>query len=418
MTIKKLGILLFLIGVISIFGCKSQELSEPLSRNYETMTGELKSLGGVRVNKSITNLFQNDDGKIYYAYSTRYDLDDPNYTSKRIEAYGLITTHEELDKEVFEIRSIIDAPETVEEANEIKSVEYSNDNLGFKLNYPSNWAKEEISNGVIFTAPESGTGSSGTGSIALQQDYVLVSKTSALLERTSSDELEERASEIRNYVRINYPSSVGVANEFSYLGVDKLFAVKYKTGTGEIYYFTPRGFSLYEISYYHPSAELDKVKNLNIFSEIISRFRFIPAESNVANDTGAGNAEKEDVIDEMEIEDTVIDVEDESEITVNIPVNFKEFESQPYKFKILYPSSWYYSGGNYGYDFSDKPMEEGTISLIRLDLKNSGTVGKISSGTNTIITVKVGERYYTLSASSTLADSIQIMADSIEEITE
>ncbi len=412
-------VLLLTLSSLSLLGCKSQELSEPLTRDYQTLDGQMTSLGGIKVNKVITNVFQvEDDGQVFYAYSDRYDLNDAQYLGKRIEAYGLVTTHTELDKSLFEIRRISDAPEETVDIVTVEDKEYSNQDIGFKLTYSNDWKLEEKASSVSFTAPivlESGTGSL-TEELSTSQnndpDFVSVKVTSSKLIKTSTDPLDDRADEIRDFVRVNYSNLVGVGSELSYLGVDKLFAVRYKTLTGDIYYFAPKSSSLFEISFNHPSTS-DKVDHTNIFYDMIASFRYIPAESNTSDE----------VISDVEVEKTETTIKEEPEVeeisaVIEIPTGFREFESTPFKFKILYPSSWYYSGGSSGYDFNNEPIEDDTKVLIRLDMSSTGTTGSANTGDIFSITSKVGDRYYKLSGSSELKSTMETMSKSIEEITE
>ncbi len=406
MKFKKMSVALLFIGALFLFGCKSQELSEATGRDYQTYDGELKSLGGIRVNKIVTNVFQSDEGDVYYAYSERYDLSDSKYTGKRIEAYGLVTTHDELDKELFEIRRISDAPEIKVEGTAVENKEYSNEKIGFKLTYSSDWTIEESVSSVIFTAPLVKQEASGTGSVIDDfQDNVQVLKTGAKLVTSTADSLDARADDIRNFVRANYTELVGVGSELSYFGVDKLFAVKYKTSDGDQFYFAPRADALYEISYAH-SNKGDKVKYTNVFYDMIATFRFIPAESNTGGEVTGETVVKTDVEPTAET------------LAIPAPTGYREFESNPFKFKILYPSSWYYSGGSSGYDFSNVPIEDDSEALIRLDLSESGTVGIAASGDKVTVTVKVGDRYYVLSGVIELKGVLETMSKSIEEITE
>ena len=51
-------------------------------------------------------------------------MNDAQYLGKRIEAYGLVTTHTELDKSLFEIRRISDAPEETVDIVTVEDKEY------------------------------------------------------------------------------------------------------------------------------------------------------------------------------------------------------------------------------------------------------------------------------------------------------
>lgn len=400
MKLKKLLIVTLLSGIALFTACGS-DISEPLTRDYETMNGEIQSLGGIKVNKMISHLFETSDDEIYYAYSDRYDLDDEEYFGKKIEAYGVIMTFEEIDKKVFEIRRISEASEEEEEDVAVEETEFRSSSLGFTLNYQNNWEVEELADSVKFTSPTKPEveDPENTGA-EFAPDFIIIAKTDAVLEKTSSDESEDRATEIRDFVRSNYDNLVGTSNDLSYVGVDQQFAVKYRKGA-EISYFVPRNDELFEISYYHPGED-DTVSNGIIFSEMLSSFRFIPV--------GSAPVETEEP-EEEETEET----SNESERIVPVS-DYREFESNPFSFKISYPKSWYYSGGNNGYDFSPEPIEDDTEATIRLDLSSSGTVGTSRSGSNVSVTVKVESRYYKLSGNMEYEPVMEVMAESISPL--
>ena len=65
MNFKNNGFTANLKQFISL-GLQKSELSEPLTRDYQTLDGQMTSLGGIKVNKVITNVFQvEDDGQVF-----------------------------------------------------------------------------------------------------------------------------------------------------------------------------------------------------------------------------------------------------------------------------------------------------------------------------------------------------------------
>ncbi len=80
-----------------------------------------------------------------------------------------------------------------------------------------------------------------------------------------------------------------------------------------------------------------------------------------------------------------------------------------------YPGSWYYNGSSTGYDFSDKPVdsESTTEAILHMEFNKSTTEGVSRSGTTVSVTVKVGDRYYTVSGPAEYEAVMQAMADSI-----
>ena len=84
---------------------------------------------------------------------------------------------------------------------------------------------------------------------------------------------------------------------------------------------------------------------------------------------------------------------------------------------MSYPGSWYYSGGNQGYDFSTDPIEDDTTPLIRMDINASENPGVVRTSTEVQITVEVGGQFYTLNGPSKYENVMQKMANSIQPVT-
>lgn len=406
MKTKKIFFTTLLAGILLFTSC-GQKLEEPTSKNNETMIGEIQSLGGIKVNKTISHLFENEDNEIFYAYSERYDLSESQYFGLPIEAYGVIYTYDNIDKKVFEIRRISEASMEEDTSEEVKSLEFKANSLGFTLKYPSNWEKTELADSVQFTSLNTSSSSTGAVTGEFEPDYIIIAKTEAVLSKTSVDTSDDRASEIRDFVRSNYDNLVGTENDISQIGPDGVFALKYRSA-GNISYFAVRNSELFELSFFHPGDD-DSTINGIVFSEMISSFRFIPT-----SDAGNEIIEDEEIIDEEgDQEEPTVEEDTSEQVTVS---KYREFESSPFSFKISYPSSWYYSGGSSGYDFSTEPIEEDTEVAIRLDLASSGTEGSSNSEGKFTITVKVDTRYYTLSGANKYETIMHEMAASIESI--
>jgi hypothetical protein len=430
---------LFIVGLIlslglSLTGCfGGEELEEPLSRNYETYNGEFMSLGSIKVNKIVTHMFETDGGDILYAYSDRYDLDDKDYFDTRVEAYGVVMEYESLDKDLFEIRRITEADEIDENDENVLDVEYKDTDLGVSFTYPDSWTLTSLRDGIQLEAPEvvierdedadEGVESDAIvddnrDELPIDPDYVIISNVGEVLDTTSEDDDTTRTADIKSYASANYPHFVGLSAEMSYIGVDGQISVKYKTDSGDTTYFVPRGSELFELSYVHPSEEDgDKLKNSNTFSGIVASFRFLPYGDEELEE------EVEDIVEEViedEEEVVVEEIEEEEvediveEVISGDASDYREFESNPYNFKISYPKSWYYSGGSGGYDFSNEPIEDDIDPAIRLDLNLRSSEGTSS----TEVTVLVDGRYYTLTGPAEYADVMKYMANSIVAVSE
>lgn len=415
--------LIALLGFSAFFAaCGGSDLSEPLERNYETLTGEFQSLGSVKVNKTITHLFETDDGNILYAYSDRYDLNDDEYKDMRVEAYGVVMTFEGVDQEVFEIRRVTEADEEDEEDANVSYVTYKDSELAFSIVYPDNWDFSALRDSIRLDGPmpdleeESDDESEKVAENVdfISPDYIVIASLGNVLSTDDEDSQTDRANDIKAYAEANYENLAGVSSQLTYIGEDQEFAVRYKTDDGSISYFVPLGGELFDLGFYHPSVEsdIDLVKNTNTFSEIVAGFKFIGEGDELSDDS-------DNTDDTKKVDEPVegITVEEPANTPVSIP-GYREFESNPFKFIISYPSSWYFSGGSGGYDFNDEPIEDDTDPLIRLDLNVATSEGTSTSGGTTKVTVKVGDRYYTLSGPSEYAEVMQTMADSIKVVEE
>jgi hypothetical protein len=434
-SIIKIGFLLtLLLGTFLVAGCSAEELEEPISRNYETLTGEFITLGSVKVDKTITHMFETDEGEIYYAFSDRYDLDEEDNFGARIEAYGVVMEYESLDKYLFEVRRITEADEEEEEETSVDEMEYKDTDLGFRIIYPNNWTFEAYRDSITLTAPlaevEDGEGSNDLE--AGDPDYMVVANLGEMLSLDAEAENDEKSAAVQAYVDTNYDGLAGLTGQSSYVGVDRQFALKFKTDNGDISYFVPKSDNtLFELSFYHPAEEDgDKLDNSNIFAGIVNTFRFLPyEEEEIVEEEEI--TEEEEIVEEEVVEEEVVEEEVEEEedstperssYTTNVDQisvsKYLEFESNPYKFKISYPGTWYYSGGNGGYDFSDEPIEDDADPIIRLDMNVKSSEGSAANGNDVEVTVKIEDRYYTLSGPTEYQDVMEYMTSSITAVEE
>mgnify|MGYP001559432169 FL=1 len=391
-------------------------MSTYITREYEDYTGEFKSLGGIKVNEQITHLFETDEGEILYAYSDRYDLDDEATFGKRVDAYGTISTYEDLDKPLFEVKRVTEAEAVTEETEEITDIEHKDTELGFSLTYPSNWILKGSVGSVIFEAPSSSAADAPTDESTTEGDldYVYVAKLGAALAKTSEDPQEDRATEVRDYVTANYPDLAGISSELSYVGTDRLFGVRYKTEDGDTLYFIPRSTELFELSYYHETeSDEDRLNNGNTFGAMVSSFRFT-----TLNDSEAAlpiETEAEAPIEEEAPADAGVAAAEQ--ITF---ASYLELESRSFQFKMSYPGTWFYDGSSgTGYNFNEDPIaEDSTDALISMTYNQSTSEGISRSGSTVSITVKEGDRIYTLTGPAEYESAMQTMADSITSTKE
>lgn len=423
---NKIAVLTVLCATALFTACGSDTLSDPLTREDETTVGEFKSLGGIEVQDIITHLFETKDGDVLYAYSERYDLNSSDYEGIDVEAYGVVTTYENLDKPLFEVKRITDAPEEDEDAEEVTLIDFQDPDLGFSMSYPSNWTMHSELSTVSLEAPVAVSEDDASkddlisdeelpSSIRPEEapemlapvDIIVIAQIEADLLKTSEDTQEDRATEVRSYVSTHYASLATTESELAYVGTDRLFSVRYKTSNGDVFYFIPRAEKLYELSYNHESdSDADRLENSNIFATLASGFRFTPYGA--ASEPTEEPEEEETPVEEPKETSTPAV---EGQVTFS---SYRELESKPYEFKMSYPGNWYYAGSSTGYTFSDTSTDdEDSEAILTMTFNASEKTGVSRSGETVSVTVEVEGRKYTISGPAEYQSSMQIMADSI-----
>ncbi|MFA5793298.1 MAG: hypothetical protein WC897_05555 [Candidatus Gracilibacteria bacterium] len=412
-NLKKILPVAFISLAVLFSSCgSSDELSDPSTVNQETYNGIFTSLGNIKVNSTVTHLFETDDGDILYAYSDRYNLDDKDYLGTRVEAYGTVSTYETLDKPLFNVKRITEAKaEDLKE--EVTALDYKNTALGVSFTYLSDWAVTETLDSLTLTAPAIVAEEEAESEIAVLADLdtIWVVKLPAGLTKTSTDEESVRIEEIQAYTEQEYPDLSIYKSETNYVGVDQQLAVKYKTELSDLYYFVPRGSDLYEISFHHSSLKDELLLDYtNIFSNLVASFRFLPTEGTVTDTTDTTDVVEP--VEPVEEVDTVTPDADQVEFT-----KYGSFDSN-FGFSISYPSPWYYSGTSGQYIFANEEVEDTTTPLVKLRWSSSGTAGTVRTSTSVSITVNVDSRYYTLTGTPEYETAMQKMSESIKIIEE
>lgn len=421
---NKIAVLTVLCATVLFSACGSDTLSDPLTRADETYVGEFKSLGGIEVQDVITHLFETEDGDVLYAYSERYDLDSSDYDGVNVEAYGMVTTHEDLDKPLFEVQRITDAPEEDEDSKEVTMIDYQDPDLGFSMSYPSNWTMHSELSTVSLEAPAATEDAEDDDMIGDAEtpaelrpaeepemiqtlDIIVISQLDADLLKTSEDTQEDRATEVRSYVTSHYASLSTTESELAYVGTDRLLSVRYKTANGDVFYFIPRAEKLYELSYNHESdSDTDRLENSNTFASLVSGFRFTPYGAAPEPSDELEESEETPVEEPKETSTPT-----EGQVTFN---SYRELESKPYEFKMSYPGNWYYAGSSTGYTFSDTSTDdENSEAILTMTFNGKEAVGLSRSGETVSVTVEVEGRKYTISGPAEYQSAMQTMADSI-----
>ena len=397
-----------LLVTLLFASCGNPTLSEPLTREYETYIGTFTSLGSIKISSSATHLFETNEGEVLYAFSDRYDLDE--YDTP-MEAYGTVTTYEELDKPLFEVSRLTEAEESTTETEEVAKVEYRNAELGVMSKIYSNWEVEtNAQSGLVsfkiplpsVTPPDDTSAPvEATDPTSLQDTLDFIYFKDALT-TTADASLEDRAADIQNYVIQNYQDLDTVTPDQITVGVDRIPGMRYKAPAGDVYVFIPRNKDLMELSYHylHMDDAL-RIQNTNLFSGFLNDFRFIPADT--AEDTTETVTTSDDVT-----APTVTQVEFSK---------FSSFSSTAFMFSMSYPAAWYYAGGSTGYSFGDQSLDDvNAESILKLEFNTGASEGTVRNGDLVSITKKVESRTYALTGSSEYETLMRTMLDSIQTI--
>lgn len=386
-----LGLAVFLTACGS-----SDTLGEPLTRDYQTVDGVFTSLGSIHVNDTVTHLFEADDGTIFYAYSDRYDLDENLET--RMEAYGLVTTYEDLDKALFEVKRLSDAGEEDATDDTVTTETYKNSALGISFSLPSNWTvSSEDAHRTVLTGPMV-----NKGEPSVLDEEALPQANSAEFIALSEPLAEGKT--LSDYVDAQFSSLASLSGESTFVGTDRMEGVRYKTSNGDVYVFTVRsGTEVFELHFAVESEDADQtLSDTNTFSTMVSSFRFLP--------TG------EDAVDETDTTDTPVDDQDSAPTVDQVTVSkWTTISSNAFQFSIDIPAAWYYVGGSTGYVFSLTAIEDVNASgEIKLSFNTSTTEGTTRSSGAVTMTRKVDSRYYTLTGLPEYETIMKSMLDSIQ----
>ncbi len=393
-------LLLLGIGLVLWAVFKPSSLDEPESQSYETVVGQFKSLGGIRVNRSISHLLEDEEGEIYYTFSDRYDLSDTRYATGLWEVYGLVMHYSDLDKDVLEVRRLSSAPETVTEASDAAMVHFESPTWGLAFDYPNDWTLTEGAATILLNSG------------AEQGSAIQIQKTAARLTQGPDQESSARLDEIRSFALTQSDLS-GFENSENLVGPDQILSLKLQDpSSAKMSYLLPRFPDLLRLNFVPGTGEVSQTLNeSNVFSKILTGLRFFPVG------TGASTSVTTPITPVQE--PVTASTPTSTSVTVQ-QVEFSKFanlESSTFGFKMSYPSSWYYLGDAGVYRFAAQDLEkDGSEALITMKLNSSEAAGTRVDGAKVLVTVKVEGRSYTLSGPAEYQKLMQTMADSIVKL--
>ncbi len=389
-------LLLLGIGLVLWAVFKPSALDDPETQSYETVVGQFKSLGGIRVNRSISHLLEDEEGTIYYTFSDRYDLSDTRYASGSWEVYGLVMHYSDLDKDVLEVRRLSPATVTVTETTDAALVHFESPTWGLAFDYPSDWTLSEGAAMILLN------------SSAEQGSTIQIQKTTARLTKGPDQESSARLDELRSFV-LTQSDLAGFETSENLVGPDQILALKLQDpSSSKMSYLLPRFPDLLRLNFVPGTGEMGQTLNeSNVFAKILTGLRFFPAG------TGTSTSVTTPITSEPAPTQTSV-----TPSAVQIEFSkFANLESSTFGFKMSYPSAWYYLGDAGVYRFAAQDLEkEGSEAMLSMKVNSGEAVGTRADGAKVSVTVQVEGRTYTLSGPAEYQKLMQTMAESIVKL--
>ncbi len=402
---KKSLVFIAVLGTILLSACGFDQTF----KDEPELTAEKGVLSEQKTNDDYSGthlLTQNEE--VLPLRSVRINLSGNKYLGNKVEVMGVMNE----DDGVFEVTGITVLEKMSEDEKDESVVrefiEYSNSDLGFRINYYSDWDVENMEDGhlampmVVFVAPGEHEDQEG--------DKVYITHNPFNYSPTEVD--EDATMPLVSYFQTHHPEEGDINNRIRKIGPDSLNAVKIEDGFGKVEYYLYRNGFMYTVSFV-PSEDNHLAENENIFNEMMSEFRFtgFTVEDNGQEDNS--DVEADNSVSEIEDNSGFYDISNgqqptqpdetrpsqpEASITPPTDIELAYFESGPFSFKSGYPKNWYYAGTQsskpnvlYSYEMSDEEVEDNNV-LIALDVYT----GSVPSGN----VQQLGDKHLTIVSNS------------------
>jgi len=401
------------LGALVFVLARGSDLPEPERQSYETVIGEFKSLGGIRVNKSITHLLEDEHGTIYYTFSDRYDLSDARYMDGQWEVYGLLMHYSNLDKDVLEVRRLSVAPAHEEETETVEMLHFESPAWGMRFDYPSNWTLTEGTASILITANED------NGST------IQIQKTPKALAQGPDQENSMRIDELKVYAASQTALSTLESSE-NFVGPDQLLSLKLQDPSGSaVTYLLPRFPELLRLDFTPGTVEPGLIlSESNVFARLLTTLRFFPvtpgatsADSTTTPIPALPTTSDASSSSLPESASTPAVTSTTSSVTQVEFSKYASLESSTFGFKMNYPAPWYFQGDNGVYSFSDQDLEKNPqAAIFTMRLRSADAVGIVTHGNEVSLTVEKAGQRYTFKGPLEYQKVMQTMADSIVKL--
>lgn len=420
---------LLLLGSLAVFfaGCGDPDATtagdEPAA---VTVRGTLQSLGNVHFSAKATHLLRREEGGILYVYSPLYNLNDSDYLNRSVEVTGpLYLPDDTSTKETLKIEAlrVLQADELTERP--VVRGAYVHPSLGFQWTVRSDWAIDEISNRVTFTAPEPVAAEGNADRTNEAGD-----ESSAPVLPLARDTIEVRSLSNPESLPIEewyleYVLTEGVVSPYtnSAVGPEVLPAIRADIKDVEgntVLYYVADGDRVFVISHHSVQPEF-RLEYGNLFSDML--FSFDPLRDGVrpeaapsSEDASTPSSDSTDVMDASNGADAsgAIDATPPPAMTT-IPEGYRSMESASLDFRMVYPARWYYTRSENFFYFSDEPAEASN-ALVSLELVSTPVAAyreDLEAVPRTVWVPRNDSSSFRLQASSEFLETLRTMAKSI-----
>ncbi|MCK9186020.1 hypothetical protein M0P48_01110 [Candidatus Gracilibacteria bacterium] len=345
-----------------------------------------------------THILVDEKDNITPLRSLILNLGSNEYLENKVQVMGFMNTKDD----VFEVSGVSVMEVLSKDKTDKDLVSYKNTDLGFEINYPNDWALEDLGDSVVLTAPTLKNETVG------KPDVVTILQTPFVFDPTApnKDSIDDA---LFAYADKNLPKMADPSSYLNKVGEDLLDALKISRNNNEDVYLYRNGL-IYQISFVAGNPTVSEHKNA--YNEILSSFKFTGFTSEIS-DSG-------DNSEEPSVSEETLPVSD---------LKFSVFESLPFKFKGEYPAKWYYSGekasmqgSSYHYSFTETSDGKELIGLdiVSGDLPSGKNLKfgafecvEIDKGDQIAIYVKVDNHTFLLSGNKQYRDIILLMSSKI-----
>ena len=386
-----------LVSSILLFGCNVSSFFKD-DANVTTKVGVLKdkhsdsTAGG-------SHILVDEKNDITPLRSLVLNLGSSEYLNNKVQVMGFMNTKDD----VFEVSGVSVMEVLSKDKADKNLVSYKNTDLGFEINYPSDFKLEDLGNSITITAPTLKNEISG------KPDMVTILQTPFVFDPVAPNK-DSIKDALAAYLDKNFPQMNAAAVYWNKIGDDSLDALRIPRDNNEDVYLYRNGL-IYEISFVAGNPSV--AENKNAYNNILSSFKFTGFTSNIS-DSG----------DVQNNTDAVL-----KETLPVLDMKFSVFESLPFKFKGEYPAKWYYSGAkasmegsSYHYSFTETADSEELVGWDVLSgdlpqgkkLKIGPLEGvEIDNGDQISLYVKVDKYMFLLSGNKQYRDIIVLMSSKI-----